>query len=112
MTAAELNSPVSVAADAVGNLYLADRGNQRVRKIDSQGVITTVVGTGKAGFSSEIQCPESGAITLRTSSATWPNDWATTGPKANSAPMASTGICRWWPGALAWLSAASPENAR
>ena len=47
---AQLWSPSGVATDSTGNLYIADRGNQRVRKVDFLGVITTVAGTGERGF--------------------------------------------------------------
>jgi uncharacterized protein (TIGR03437 family) len=39
-----LNSPYGVAADAAGNLYIADLGNGRVRRISTDGVIRTVAG--------------------------------------------------------------------
>ena len=52
-TAARLDRPVGVAVDRAGNLFIADRGNYRVRKVDSAGVITTVVGTGRFGFSGD-----------------------------------------------------------
>jgi trimeric autotransporter adhesin len=51
-TAAQLNFPEGVAADGQGNLYVADQSNQRVRKV-SGGIITTVAGTGTAGFSGD-----------------------------------------------------------
>jgi uncharacterized protein (TIGR03437 family) len=51
-TGAQLSSPSGVAVDGAGNVYFADTGNQRVRKI-SKGVITTVVGKGTAGFSGD-----------------------------------------------------------
>ncbi|MDE0292950.1 MAG: hypothetical protein OXI93_02045 [Bryobacterales bacterium] len=47
---AQINSPVGVALDGAGNLYIADRSNHRIRKVDSSGVITTVVGSGERGF--------------------------------------------------------------
>ena len=50
--AAELELPVTVAVDAAGNLYIADQGNGRVRKVSS-GVITTVAGNGPGGFSGD-----------------------------------------------------------
>ncbi|MDE0105484.1 MAG: hypothetical protein OXN89_24165 [Bryobacterales bacterium] len=50
---AQLNSPVGVAADAVGNLYIADTFNGRVRKVDTAGKITTVAGTGRSDFSGD-----------------------------------------------------------
>jgi len=45
-TSAALSSPGSVAVDAAGNLYIADSGNNRIRKVDSSGIITTVAGEG------------------------------------------------------------------
>ena len=47
---AQLNSPTGVAADAAGNLYIADWLNYRIRKVDSAGTITTIAGTGEQGF--------------------------------------------------------------
>jgi len=52
-TAAALNSPAAVALDAVGNTYIADTGNNRVRKIDVNGTVTTLAGTGVAGYSGD-----------------------------------------------------------
>jgi sugar lactone lactonase YvrE len=52
-TSAELNSPVGVAIDALGNLYIADTLNQRVRKVGADGTISTVAGNGTAGFSGD-----------------------------------------------------------
>lgn len=50
----ELNFPSAVAVDAVGNLYIADYFNYRVRKVAaSTGVITTVAGTGVQGYSGD-----------------------------------------------------------
>ena len=51
-TTAELYSPTGLAVAADGTLYIADRTNQRIRRVDpSTGVITTVAGTGVPGFS-------------------------------------------------------------
>ena len=47
--AAQLNRPTDVALDAAGNLYIADAGNRRIRKVDAAGVITTVAGDGRRG---------------------------------------------------------------
>ncbi len=47
---AQLRSPSGVAADAAGNLYIADRNAYRIRKVDSSGVISTIAGTGESGF--------------------------------------------------------------
>ena len=52
-TAAQLLVPTSVAMDGVGNLYIADTGNSRIRKVDITGIITTVAGTGEPGFSGD-----------------------------------------------------------
>jgi sugar lactone lactonase YvrE len=52
-TGAELNNPYGVALDSAGNLYIADTGNQRIRKVTSSGTIATVAGNGTAGFSGD-----------------------------------------------------------
>ena len=52
-TAARLNYPIGVAVDGAGNLFIADLNNHRIRKVDSAGVITTVAGTGRYGFSGD-----------------------------------------------------------
>lgn len=48
-TAAQLNSPTMIAVDVAGNVFIADRGNSRIRKIDPGGTITTVAGGGAGG---------------------------------------------------------------
>jgi uncharacterized protein (TIGR03437 family) len=45
-TSAALNSPDGVALDSAGNVYIADNGNQRIRKVDTSGNITTLAGIG------------------------------------------------------------------
>ena len=50
---AELNDPNGVALDSAGNLYIAEFLNERVRKVGTNGTITTVAGTGVAGFSGD-----------------------------------------------------------
>ena len=52
-TAAELFFPSGVSLDAAGNLYIADEGNQRVRKVTTSGIITTVAGNGTNSFSGD-----------------------------------------------------------
>ena len=52
-TSARLNYPVGVAVDGQGNVYIADRDNQRVRKVSPGGTITTIAGTGVRGFSGD-----------------------------------------------------------
>src|ERR1019366_5909839 len=48
-----LNAPSGVAVDAAGNLFIADYGNNRVRKVDAAGVISTIAGTNSAGFAGD-----------------------------------------------------------
>ena len=53
-TTAELIWPRDVAADGAGNIYIADTGNGRIRKIDAAaGIITTAAGNGNGGFSGD-----------------------------------------------------------
>jgi uncharacterized protein (TIGR03437 family) len=47
---ASLNDPTGVAVDSQGNLYVADAANDRIRKVDGNGMITTIAGTGAGGF--------------------------------------------------------------
>ncbi|MBI4404879.1 MAG: SMP-30/gluconolactonase/LRE family protein [Deltaproteobacteria bacterium] len=47
---ARLNSPSGIAIDSDGDLYIADTNNHRIRKVDSNGDISTVAGTGTAGY--------------------------------------------------------------
>jgi BACON domain-containing protein/NHL repeat-containing protein len=49
---AALNSPYRITVDAAGNLYIADSGNNRIRRVDTGGIITTIAGSGAVGFSS------------------------------------------------------------
>jgi len=50
---AQLNSPQGVAADSAGDIYIADTGNERVRKVDTTGTITTLAGNGATGYSGD-----------------------------------------------------------
>ncbi len=53
-TAAEIDHPHHTAVDDNGNLYFADENNNRIRKVVlSTGIITTIIGTGRAGFSGD-----------------------------------------------------------
>jgi sugar lactone lactonase YvrE len=52
-TAAQLASPYGVAVDSAGNLYIADYGNYRIRKVTAAGIISTVAGTGTKGYSGD-----------------------------------------------------------
>ncbi|SKA75986.1 Sugar lactone lactonase YvrE [Prosthecobacter debontii] len=48
--AAQFNNPKGLVADADGNVYIADTANHRIRKMTPEGVVSTVAGTGDAGF--------------------------------------------------------------
>jgi RHS repeat-associated protein len=55
---AELSFPTGVAVDAQGNLYVADTGNERIRKVTPDGIITTIAGGGAGGVSDGIPAIE------------------------------------------------------
>ncbi len=50
---AALNIPYDVAVDGQGNIFIADAGNNRIRKVSPSGVITTLAGTGVNSFSGD-----------------------------------------------------------
>jgi sugar lactone lactonase YvrE len=52
-TSASLNNPYAVAVDAGGNLFIADYGNNVIRKVNANGIITTVAGNGTNGYSGD-----------------------------------------------------------
>jgi len=52
-TTSELNYPEGVAVDKIGNVYIADQYNQRIRKVDTSGIITTIGGSGAIGYSGD-----------------------------------------------------------
>jgi len=47
-TQASLSKPYDICGDRQGNLYIADMGNNRIRKVDAQGIISTVAGNGES----------------------------------------------------------------
>jgi sugar lactone lactonase YvrE len=49
-TGARFTSPDGITTDTEGNIYISDRGNQRIRKIDPNGFVTTVAGQTTGGF--------------------------------------------------------------
>ena len=52
-SAAELNQPISLSFDAVGNLFFTQRGNNVIREINTVGIISTFAGSGSAGYSGD-----------------------------------------------------------
>lgn len=50
---AQLNAPWSLTFDKAGNLYIADAGNYRLRKVDTNGIISTILGTGSKGYTGD-----------------------------------------------------------
>jgi len=52
-TSAGLLGPGDCVADRAGNLYISDRGNNRIRHVDPTGIITTYAGNGKAGYTGD-----------------------------------------------------------
>jgi DNA-binding CsgD family transcriptional regulator/streptogramin lyase len=52
-TSARLNSPRALAVQSDGSIFIADTLNSRIRRVDPQGIITTVAGSGEPGFSGD-----------------------------------------------------------
>jgi DNA-binding beta-propeller fold protein YncE len=52
-TDAQLKYPFALAVDSMGNLFIADVGNYRVRKVSPEGIITTVAGNGKKEYAGD-----------------------------------------------------------
>jgi Adenylate and Guanylate cyclase catalytic domain len=47
---ADLRGPESIAIDSAGDIFIADSQSNRVRRVDSRGIITTIAGSGQAGY--------------------------------------------------------------
>lgn len=52
-SSAQLNYPWGVAVDAIGNVYIADKSNNVIRKINTSGIISTIAGNTVAGYSGD-----------------------------------------------------------
>lgn len=52
-TSAQLNTPLGIAVDSAGRVFISDSGNHRIRMVDTNGVITAFAGTGTVGFSGD-----------------------------------------------------------
>ncbi len=63
-TSACLNQPSGLAVDAEGSVYIADQFNNRVRKVDPAGIITTVAGRGNEGFTGDGGPATAATVTL------------------------------------------------
>jgi sugar lactone lactonase YvrE len=65
-TSAEISEPGGVAVDALGNLYISDYYKNRIRRVNTSGIITTVAGSGTVGY-----CGDGGQATLACITGTW-----------------------------------------
>jgi len=63
-TAAKLNNPMGLAADADGNIYIADNGNNVVRVVNTAGIIKNFAGTGASGYSGDGDTAHYGTLRL------------------------------------------------
>jgi hypothetical protein len=52
-TLAKFYGPIAVTVDLNGNIYIADKGNERVRRVNTSGIVNTVAGTGTSGYSGD-----------------------------------------------------------
>jgi DNA-binding CsgD family transcriptional regulator/sugar lactone lactonase YvrE len=71
---AQLNTPQGLAVDSAGNVYIADTLNNRVRRVDADGTITTVAGTGEAGYAGDGRAGREANLNLPTGLAIGFND--------------------------------------
>lgn len=108
---ARLSMVAGLAADRTGNLYIADSGNDRIRRVGGDGTIVTVAGTGTCGY---------GPDGRRLRPCGWPSPapWPSTHPAACTWPTGSTAGCCGWSPAARWsrwparTGESSPPNAQ
>jgi hypothetical protein len=82
-TAARLRNPYDVAVAGNGTIYIADRGNHKIRKVTPAGVISTVAGTGSAGSTATTsRRPAPGSTT--------PTAWPSTPRETSTWPTSTT----------------------
>jgi len=62
-TDAKLNYPLGVTVDVSGNIYISDEMNNRIRKVDTNGIITTFAGTGVFGYNGDNKMSTNAEIT-------------------------------------------------
>src|SRR5579883_99074 len=70
-SAAKFSNPLGIASDSFGAIYIADSGNQRVRKITPGGNIDTIAGSGPTGFSSGAFAGDGGPATAARLNVPW-----------------------------------------
>ena len=61
-SSAALNSPQGIALDSAGNLWICDTGNQRIRRVGTDGKIQTIIGSGTKGLSNIASDPTSASL--------------------------------------------------
>ena len=70
-TQAKLDSPTGVAVDQGGNVYIADSGNRRVRQVTTDGIITTLAGSGTVGWEAQGFSAEGGPAVFAELKSPW-----------------------------------------
>lgn len=78
-TIANISHPTGAAVDPLGNLYFADENNNRIREVNTNGIISTVAGNGSTSFSATAARPLARACMIR-----W--GWRSTSPATSTSP--------------------------
>ena len=63
-----MNKPVGIAVDSAGNVYIADTNNSRIRKVATDGTISTIAGKGGSGYTAMAAPPPPPCSTFRAAS--------------------------------------------